>query len=98
MIIHCENAWRAPPLATQLLETSAVPPSRDRWYFVSLSARRDQRRSNHIPNAGNRHDAVKYIGTANSIACRCASAGVISSDNASKMTCMIISPLVSVMR
>jgi hypothetical protein len=63
MIIHCENAWRAPPLATQLLETSAVPPSRDRWYFVSLSARRDQRRSNHIPNAGNRHDAVKYIGT-----------------------------------
>ena len=64
MIIHCENAWRAPPLATQLLETSAVPPSRDRWYFVSLSARRDQRRSNHIPNAGNRHDAVKYIGTA----------------------------------
>jgi hypothetical protein len=35
MIIRCENAWRAPPLATQLLKTSAVPPSRDHWYSVT---------------------------------------------------------------
>ena len=64
-IMHCENAGSSVQrLPRGKLETSAVPPSRDRWYFVSLSARRDQRRSNHIPNAGNRHDAVKYIGTA----------------------------------